>query len=124
MAQQGKIQLVFTIVAPADQVAEGDRIFEAHAKWMEATHHREGDKALLRYNVSKAPELANPMDPSAGTTGNTCFVLAEVYESEAGIADHFERAAGSWAEFEDFKSWMGECQVMIVPSAEIIHSLW
>ncbi len=124
MAQQGKVQLVFTIVAPADQVAEGDRIFEAHAKWMEATHHREGDKALLRYNVSKAPELANPMDPSAGTTGNTCFVLAEVYESEAGIADHFERAAGNWAEFEDFKSWMGECQVTIVPSAEIIHSLW
>ena len=62
--------------------------------------------------------------PSAGTTGNTCFVLAEVYESEAGIADHFEQAGASWAEFEDFKTWMGECQVTIVPSAEIIHSLW
>ena len=124
MSQKGKIQLVFTIVSPPALIAEGDRIFEAHAKWMEATHHREGDKALLRYNVSKTPELANPMDPSAGTTGNTCFVLAEVYESEAGIADHFEQAAASWAEFEDFKTWMGACQVTIVPSAQIIHSLW
>ncbi len=124
MAQQGKFQLVFTIVAPLDQVAEGDRIFEAHAKWMEATHHREGDKALLRYNVSKTPEPADPMDPSAGTTGNTCFVLAEVYESEAGIGDHFEQAAASWAEFEDFKTWLGACQVTAVPSAQIIHSLW
>jgi hypothetical protein len=124
MSQLGKIQLVFTIVAPQDQAAEGDRIFETHAKWMESTHHREGDKALLSYNVSKAPELTDPMDPSAGTTGKTCFVLAEVYESEAGIADHFEQAAGNWAEFKDFKTWMDACQVTIVPSAQIIHSLW
>jgi len=124
MSQEGKIQLVFTIVAPENLVAEGDRIFEAHAKWMKDTHHREGDKALLRYNVSKAPELTNPLDPSEGNTGNTCFVLAEVYESEAGIADHFERAGASWAEFEDFKNWMSSCQATIVPSAKIIHSLW
>ena len=29
---------------------------------MEATHHRTGDKALLSYNVSKAPELSDPVD--------------------------------------------------------------
>ena len=40
MWHKGKVQLTFIIVAPPDQVVKGDRIFEAHAKWMEETHHR------------------------------------------------------------------------------------
>ena len=39
MAHQGNVQLTIVIVAPPDQVAEGDRIFGTHAPWMEATHH-------------------------------------------------------------------------------------
>ena len=35
MSQKGKIQLTFIIIAPADQVAEGDRLFASHAPWME-----------------------------------------------------------------------------------------
>ncbi len=66
MAHKGKIQLTFVIVAPPDLAEEGDRLFRSHAPWMEATHHREGDKALLSYNVSKAPELSNPMDANSG----------------------------------------------------------
>ena len=96
MSQKGKTQLTFFIVAPPDQVAEGDRIFKSHAPWMEKTHHRDGDKALLEYTVSKAPELNNPLDPNSGTTGNTCFILNEYYESEAGVADHFEKAMSNW----------------------------
>ncbi len=91
MSYKGKTQLTFIIVAPPDQVAEGDRIFRNHAAWMQKTHHRTGEKALLQYTVSKAPEPKNPMDPSAGTTGNTCFILNEYYESEAGVADHLEQ---------------------------------
>ena len=34
MSQKGKVQLTFIIVAPPDQVAEGDRIFKTHAPWM------------------------------------------------------------------------------------------
>jgi hypothetical protein len=60
MTYHDKIQLTIIIVAPPDQVAEGDRIFRSHAPWMEATHYRTGDKALLSYNVSKGPELSNP----------------------------------------------------------------
>lgn len=71
MAHKGKIQLTFVIVAPPDLVEEGDRLFRSHAPWMESTHHREGNKALLSYNVSKAPELSNPMDPTSAQTGNT-----------------------------------------------------
>ena len=48
---------------------------------MEKTHHRDGKQALLRYNVVKGPDLSNPLDPSSKPTGNTCFVLSEVYET-------------------------------------------
>ena len=97
MSQQGKIQLTFIIIAPPDQVAEDDRLFASHAPWMTDTHHRSGDKALLTYNVSKAPELSNPMDLSSAPTGNTCYVLSEVYETEAGVADHYQQAQGQLA---------------------------
>ena len=44
MTYHDKTQLTIIIVAPPDQVAEGDRIFRSHAPWIEATHHRTGRK--------------------------------------------------------------------------------
>ena len=58
MTYHDKIQLTAIIIAPPDQVEEGDRLFKSHAAWMEATHYRDGDKALLSYNVSKMKELS------------------------------------------------------------------
>jgi hypothetical protein len=55
---------------------------------MAKTHRREGKKALLRYNITKGAELANSLNPSSELTGNTCYVLTEVYESQAGVEDH------------------------------------
>ena len=124
MAYHGKIQLAFIITAPADQVEEGERLFRTHSPWMESTHHREGDKALLSYNVSKAPELSNPMDPESAPTGNTCFILTEIYETEAGVADHFQQAMESWQDFPALVKWLENCQVTGVPAAPIINSLW
>jgi hypothetical protein len=60
MKYHDKIQLTFIIIAPPDQAEEGDRLFRSHGSWMEATHHRSGEKALLSYNVSKAPEFLGP----------------------------------------------------------------
>lgn len=124
MAHHGKIQLTFIITAPPDQVKEGDRIFQSHAPWMEATHHRGGEKALLSYNVSKAPELSNPMDANSAPTGNTCFVLTEIYETEAGVADHFQQAMASWKDFPALGKWLEKCKVTGVPAASIMNSLW
>ena len=42
MKYHDKIQLTL-IIAPPDQVAEGDRIFKSHRAWMEATHYRDGE---------------------------------------------------------------------------------
>ena len=123
MAHKGKIQLTFVIVAPPDIAEEGDRLFQSHGPWMEATHHRDGDKALLSYNVSMAPEMSNPMDPNSAQTGNTCFILSEIYETEAGVADHFEKAA-QWEHFEALGKWLENCTMTAVPAAAITHSLW
>ena len=124
MSHKGKIQLTFLIVAPPDQVVEGDRIFRSHGPWMEATHHRKGDKALLSYNLSKAPELSNPLDSNSALTGNTCFILSEIYETEAGVADHFEMSESSWQDFPALIQWLEKCTVTGLPAAKIVNSLW
>ena len=124
MAHHGKIQLTYVIVAPPEEVAEGDGLFRTHAPWMQATHHRGGEKALLSYDVSKAPELSNPFDPGSAPTGNTCFILSEVYESEAGVTDHFAQAMASWKDFPALGKWLQRCKVTGVPAAPIINSLW
>ena len=124
MAHKGKIQLTILIVAPPDQVEEGDRIFQSHGPWMEATHHRDGDKALLTYDVSKVAELSDLMDPNSDPTGNTVYILSEVYETEAGVADHMEQAQASWQDFPAFRKWLENCTVTGVAAAPIINSLW
>jgi hypothetical protein len=124
MAYNGKVQLTFVIVAPPEHVEEGDRIFGTHAPWMESTHHRSGEKALLSYTVSKMPELSNPMDLNSAPTGNTCFVLNEIYETKAGVEDHFQQAASNWKDFPALGKWLENCRVVAVPAAPIAHSLW
>ena len=89
----------------------------------EATHYRNGEKALLSYNVSKGPELSNPADPNSAPTGNTCFVLSEIYESRAGVLDHFEQTK-SWGDFPAILKWLEKCKVTFVPAASIFNSLW
>ena len=124
MTQHGKIQLTYVFVVPPDSVSEGDRIFKSHASWMESSHHRTGEKALLTYNVSKAPELSNPLDPTSAPTGNTCFILSEVYETEAGVSDHLQQAMEGWSDFAALGEWVGKCQVSGAPAAPIFTSLW
>lgn len=124
MASKGKIQLTYVMVAPPDAVAEGDRIFATHGPWMERSHHRNGPKGLLSYNVSKAPELSNPFDPSSAPTGNTCFILSEVYETADGVSDHFAQAMADWREFPALGEWLKQCQVTGAPAAQIFNSLW
>jgi hypothetical protein len=123
MSHQGKTQLTIVFTAPSDLVAEGDRLFASHAKWMRNTHSREGEKALLYYNLAKGPELSNPMDPSSKPTGNTSFVLTEVYESPAGVAEHWKQTA-TWEDFAAVGAWMSKVKVTTVHGAPVVQSLW
>ena len=122
MTYHDKIQLTAIIIAPPDQEAEGDRLFKSHGVWMEATHHRSGEKALLSYNVSKMKELSGDLD--SAPTGNTCFVLTEIYESKAGVLDHIKQAHENWADHPAFGEWLDKCKTTFVSAASIFNSLW
>ncbi len=124
MSHQGKTQLTFIFTATPDLTAEGDRLFASHAQWMERSHHREGELALLHYSVVKGPELSNPLDPSSAPTGNTCFVLDEVYESPAGVEDHWKQGAGNWKEFGSFVDWAGRVKIAVLHGSPVVYSLW
>lgn len=124
MASEGKSQLLITFVAAPEKVSEVDRLVASHAKWMEGTHHREGSKALLSYNFSKGPELANPLDPASDATGNTRYVLNEIYESPEGIEDHWQQAQSSWGDFAAMVELMGSSNPQVLHRGEITASLW
>ena len=113
MIYTGKAQPTIVINSPAELEAEGDRIFKQPTAWMEISHYREGDKALLQYNVAKCP----------GVDGNVIFVLTEVYEAVARIDDHIEQAQGV-EHHNPFVKWMDQCKVTFIRDASIIHSLW
>jgi hypothetical protein len=124
MSYQGKTQLTITFTATPDLVEEGDRIWRSHAAWMKRTHSREGDKALLLYNLVKGPELTIPADPSSEPTGNTTYALTEVYETPAGVNDHWKQAAESWEDFRASLEWSSKCKVVSLHGSPVIHSLW
>ena len=57
MSHKGNTQVTITFTCGPEDVEEGDAVFESHTAWMERSHHREGELALLRYNVVTSPEL-------------------------------------------------------------------
>lgn len=124
MANKDKTQLLITWVATPKQVAEMDRLAESHGSWMAKTHHREGSNALLSYDLSKGPELENPLDPSSKSTGNTRYVLNEVYDSPAGIENHWREAQESWSDFGAMVEMLGSCDTQTLHGGSIIESLW
>ena len=112
MNYKGKAQYSSIIVAPPELEAEGDRVFKLHAEWMEKTHYREGDKALLQYKVAK----------SSDADGNIIFILTEVYETVAGNEDHSKQFHEADI-FADLSKWASQCRV-IGGGEVVIQSLW
>jgi len=124
MAKNNEVRFMVSSICSADQVADGDRLYKSHIDWMKGTHHREGPNALISYDVSKAPELSDPFDLSSKPTGNTVFVLTEVYGSDAGVVEHFKQAEASWKDFPAWKEWVGKCKTTKVGSAKVFNTLW
>ena len=124
MAHKGNTQISFIFTVPPDLVAEGDRILASHAAWMEKTHHRDGDLALLLYNIAKGAEVSNPLDPSSAQTANTTFTITEVYSNPAGLEDHWKQGAEGWEDFGAFMEWAGKVNVSVLHGSPVIHSLW
>jgi hypothetical protein len=124
MANKGNAQLLVTFVAKPEQVDEVDRLIASHAEWMEKTHYREGNNALLSYNFSKGDELTNALDPSSPPSGNTRYVLNEIYESPEGISDHWQQAQASWSDFGVMLNLIASCGPQTLHAGQIAASLW
>ena len=124
MSHKGNVQITIVFTATPDLVEAGDQIFGRHAAWMAETHPRDGEKALLSYNIVKGPELSNPLDPSSEPTGNTTFVLTEVYQNQAGVEEHWKQGTTNWKDFGDFAAWATKCKVTTLHGSPIIQSLW
>lgn len=124
MSHEGKTLITMLFTATPDQVGEGDRLFESHAAWLTDTHHRDGDLALLSYNVAKGPELSNSLDPGSEPTENTTYCLSEVYETPAGLADHRNMGQATWSDFGAFVAWAGSVKFSVLHGSPVIHSAW
>lgn len=119
----GKTRLTFTLVVPAKSVALADKVFACHATWMAETHHHTGPMALLNYDVSKMAELSDPTGLKSKPTGNTLYVLTEVYESVAGVEDHFMQTPKTWKCFDQFVELLNASKVQKISAAKIFNSL-
>ncbi|WP_108650706.1 hypothetical protein [Dongshaea marina] len=124
MANQGKTQVLLTFVASPDKVDRLNTLLKLHGEWIKKTHHREGPKALLSYELSSGPELSNPLDAASEPTGNTRYVLNEIYETPEGIEDHWKQAMESFPEVMDLVGLVSTCSPQTLHAGEIKHSLW
>lgn len=123
MSDNGKTNIVVMWTVGPDEVAEGDRIFDSHVQFMN-DHPREGDEELISYKISQGPELENPLDPNSSPTGNTVFVLAEVYATPAGVDNHWRLAIENWKDLPDFMEWSGRARVQTLHCGTVVQALW
>ena len=124
MSTIDKTQLTIIFITPPELVDEGDKIFASHAAWMEREHNREGELSLLRYNIIKAPELKEAFNPSSEPTGNTMFVLDEMYETQAGLDNHWKQARDTWEDHGALWEWANKCKAITAHNGKAVQGLW
>ena len=114
---EGKTQLTRIWVVKPEFVNNWNEITEAHTKWMAETHYKDGNKKLHFLNWSTAPEIKDDKE-----TGNTMFVLTEVYETSVGVDDHAQQAKETLSLPHSTKD--GVVSLTICDYGAIKHSLW
>jgi hypothetical protein len=124
MSYENKVMIAMQVIASAEGVAEGERLFASHAAFMAETHHREGELAMLSYNVASGPEFVDPLAPELTPSGRTIFLMVEIYETEAGVADHWRKGQEVWADFGVMMQWLDTCEVTILHGSKVVRSLW
>jgi len=112
----GRTQWSFMFVCSADLEAEADRLFASHAAWMQRTHHRDGEKELLQYTVTKGP---HPERDDA-----VIYAITEIYQSPAGPEDHSKQAHENWEDLPALQALVGQSEGPWAINGTIQHSLW
>lgn len=116
MGYNGRTQWALMFVCPGELEAEADRLLDSHAEWMERTHYREGEKALLQYTVTKGT--------LPDRDGVIVYAMTEVYQSPAGEKDHHQQAEETWEDYAAMWELLGKCEGPWGLTGTISHSLW
>lgn len=96
--------------------AEADRIFASHAEWMQGTHRREGDKALLQYTLTKGSHCEQE--------DAVVYAMTEVYQSPAGPEDHSKQAHENWEDYPALRDLVDKREDPWGVTGGIQQSLW
>ena len=130
----GKKSCTWTWICPTEEGAEAIRdMFQNHRIFMEQKSQREGELELITYFVSEAPEYSHEPEEFdkwfdgkyPKKTGRTCFVLTEIYETEAGLHHHHIESA-VFARDSAFKEMfeMHNIELRTFQQMDIFQSLW
>ena len=106
---------------PDNKVAEAEKIFQSHEKWMRETHQGPEEPNPIVYVITKAPEFKNN-DPSQGTTGFTLLGIFEAYRDASGFQAHMA-SAQSWKDFPKFNELVAPNVVGSILSGSVIGSM-
>jgi hypothetical protein len=93
----------------------------AKPNWTQRPRRRYGRWAK---RARRGPELSNPVDPNSEPTGNTIFVLSEVYETPAGVPEHWRLAIEGWQDLPAFMDWSSRVKVGTLHSGSVVQGLW
>ena len=128
----GKRSVTWTFVAPDEEAAKVLRnFFDGHMDFMKEKCEQVGNKKLIIYYVSEAPEYSHKNKQFAKwfsgnypkKTGRIVFTLNEIYEMEEGLHHHYvESEPFSEATMEMINEW--KIELMTYNQMVIRQSLW
>jgi hypothetical protein len=75
-------------------------------------------------SASRTAAASSHSEAACPPTGNTIFVLNEIYESSAGVAEHWRLASESWPDLPAFLDWSVRCDAATLHSGGVVQSLW
>ena len=130
----GKKSVTWVWICPTEEGADAVReMMQNHRVFMEQKSHQEGELELLTYFVSEAPEYSHEPEEFdkwydgkfPKKTGRTCFVLTEIYETEAGLHHHYIESSvfGRDPSFQETFA-MHNIEVITFNQMNIFQSLW
>ncbi|MGH0945299.1 hypothetical protein ACQVTS_30140 [Bacillus mycoides] len=108
--KEGFHMLTIVVTTKKKNVADGNRLWDKHCAYMEASHK----EFLITYSLSQGQELKNPLDPNSAPTGNTIFVLNECYKTSSDILKHWTKTATEWSDFNALIAWMKRPDTKVV----------
>jgi hypothetical protein len=124
MSKSENIMLTMMYTVGPEITAEGDRIWKSHANWMAANSPKEGNLALVTYNVTKTNEYINPLDPTSEPTGNIIYTIVEVFVSPDALDNHMNKIMNTWEDFEAFAEWSSKSKIGFSHGTSVLYSLW